>query len=136
MSFEVYVIASNYRSRSYRLRGLNVYDAGAENIVSWCVYYMTRELQGVDSPTGKALLKGAMPTRDVELSFDANAAIYRIDFVGEKQPDLYDDLITLEVDTLGICHTPSDLDNLFESDNVTPYSDDDTNATPNVADLE
>jgi hypothetical protein len=126
---DVYCFASDYRSLLQRVEGLRYRDAGAEQLVAWCVYFMTRALGELGN------VRQARPTTEKAWVFAANVVGYVISFSGISSVDVYDDAITLQLERLGICHTPRPIEALFEADNETPQSLDEPVPSPNVADL-
>lgn len=128
MLLDAYCCAGDYRSLQHRYAGKFKDDASVENICAWCAYYMTRAL-------GELKLRSARVLSEEPQAADANAVIYRLRFAVDQTLDLYDDHIALTLQSLGICHSPTDANTLFETNNVTPRSGDEPVPATNVADL-
>ncbi|MCA9667375.1 MAG: hypothetical protein KC503_17365 [Myxococcales bacterium] len=108
----------------------NLYEPGLDNITSWVVRYMGRELLNLN-------LAGFQPVDEDVFAFDTNAFASIIEWRVEATIDLYDDPESdNEFTRLGITHTPKDFNNLFESDNITPKTDSPTSPATGYADLD
>ncbi len=129
ITLDVYCIANDFRSLEHRVEGKHYNDGAAEQIAAWVVYYMTRALGELTH------VRDARPVSELPFFFDANAVGYVVRFTGTQSLAVYDAAIALKLDTLGICHTPIDSSALFESNNVTPRSEDEPLPATNVADL-
>jgi hypothetical protein len=126
---DVYCFAGDYRSSEHRYEGKHAADPAIENITAWCVYRMGRALLDLKH------FRNARPVDEKPFVAGSNAVGYVLRFAGSTSLDLYDDAIALKLESLGICHSPTDANILFESNNVTPKSGDEPVPATNVADL-
>lgn len=125
--YSVVCIASDYRTRSHRLQGRNVYEPALDNITRWVMYF-----------AGRAVLRlGGVPTKEELRTFGAEKFVGIVSFEISSQYDLYDDDATLldSFERLGIVHSPSNVNSLFADDNVTPRTDSPTSPATGYAEI-
>jgi len=123
VTFAIVCTASDFRGRTDRLEGRNIYYPGLDALTRWALFYTGRELQ----THGK--LRNPRPVRERILTFSASHFASVVEFQAETDIDFHDDAITDgKLEALGIVHNPSDLHKLFDDDNTTPNTDDPTGA--------
>jgi len=125
-------VADNLRSRTDRLGGRSIYRPGLLNLMRWAAFKCGRALNRI-----KRGRRGG-PTEESFIAYGAETFVGVVNFSVTAAFDLYDDDgdLTGKLERLGIVHTPSDLEQLFESDNETPNTDDPTSLPgPGVAEL-
>ena len=125
--FAAVCIADDSRSREDRIGGYGrLYAPGLWDLTALALHYCGRALY--------KLRKSAMPGSE-SFSYTPLHFVGTVIFTIRTVMDVAEDISTTRLQSLGITHTPIDSSKLFEDDNVTPYSDDGTNNTPNVADV-
>jgi hypothetical protein len=124
-------IADDATSRERRLRGYlsRPNTPSLDHLPRWVLHYVLLELRGMQR------ILNPRPVREDLLTFGSQRFAAVVEFWCESVLDAYEALPDVTIEQLGIVHTPTDAAHLFSDDNVTPYSADDTNASPNVARL-
>jgi len=121
--FSIVCTASDFRSRARRLEGRNVYFPGLDALTRWALFHGGRELQS----HGK--LRNARPVLERVMSYAPGRFASIVSFEAETDIDFHDDIqMTGRLESLGIVHSPNDLNKLFDDDNTTPNTDDPTGA--------
>lgn len=93
-------------------------DPGVEELQAWACYFAVRAIRGV---TG---LRKAIPKRFSQVfRLDASRYVGTVEIECEQTVDVWDDTLATLLETLGIVHSPTDPDDLWEADNMTPKSD-------------
>ena len=129
--YSVVCLAGDHRTRRRRLEGRNIWAPGLDNIARWVMHYCGRELMDSD-------LERVACVEERPLTFGPGRFACVVSFEGDARLDLYDSIgsITAQLDTLGITHTPTDVNNLFNADNITPKTDSPTSPATGYAELD
>jgi hypothetical protein len=129
--FVAVCIADSLRSRVERLGGRSIYHPGLWHLMRWVAFKCGRALNRVQKT------RNGRPVDESVIAYEPTMFVGVVGFTAQLTLDLYDDMGALtKLERLGIVHTPSDLAQLFEVDNLTPNTDDPTSLPgPGVAEL-
>lgn len=127
--FSVVCVADDYRDRVERLEGKTIHEPGLDNMVAMAAHYAGIALANVRR------LKNARPVNERYTNYRSQHFVGMIQFEGEMETNWRADASTIYLERLGICHSPRISRTLFETDNITPATDDPTSPTTGVADV-
>jgi hypothetical protein len=118
LHFGAYCCAGDYQSQTRRLEGRNDYSPGIDNLMRWAIYFCGRELLEVKE------LRGARPLGSRYLRFEPGKYVGVVEFEAVNTIDFYDDAPANALERLGLVKNPTDPEELFQGDNLTPNSTD------------
>ena len=127
MRFAIICAAGTFQGASDRLTGGH-WDPGVEDLLDLATYFGLRGMRaaGVRLPlVGEHRWLRFVPEKYVAIAT----------FTCRRQVDTWDSAIEGELEKLGICHDPTDPDDLWDPDNLTPNSDDPRTVDGGVATL-
>ena len=119
--------AGKYDSQLARMTGGSI-NPGVEDLVNWSKYYGLRAMN-------TAGLKKLRYLGWRWLRIEPEKYIKVVELAGSSHCDIYDDTVSAVLETLGIVHNPSDYDQLFLGDNMTPKTNEPATMKTGVVDL-
>ena len=125
--YSVICLAGSYEDRIVRLENTDAYQPGLDNLMRWATYHAGRVLIEEKS------LSNARPVEYKYLDYSPERYAGVVVFNAAAAVDIYDHEDGIELESLGIVHTPKNVSQLFNADNTTPNTDDPTGY--GVADL-
>jgi len=140
MKFRILCLSGNFESRIKRQSGAGDMDSdtaitpGVEELQDWSSRLAVRALQDVDG-ISKVYIENFDPAQVIEQGL----YIGTVDIVATREIDVYDDLISTTLETIGVCHredgtivwddppadTVPDTDWTYDTGGAGPYDPDD-----------